>query len=162
MLSERAPRCWLAVVQALAGVACDGDRAAAPGPSFEPPRAPAPLPSLEAPSAAAERDALRDQARVLLEAQCGECHIGTLASALPGALRVYDLSELEWPARMTPAQLRQLPERVDVPIPAGELPVVPEQLTALRAFVAAEIEARGGPDPGTDDGDPAPAPPSHP
>jgi len=99
---------------------------------------------------------LRDRARLLLEAQCGDCHIGAIEGALPGALGVYDLSELEWSARMTAAQLRQLPGRVDVPIPAGDVPVDPEQLAALRAFVDAEVEARGG------EGADAPATPAAP
>jgi hypothetical protein len=55
---------------------------------------------------AGEWESAREAARAVLESHCGECHDPGSPSALPGALRVYDLGAVEWSARMSPAQLR--------------------------------------------------------
>jgi hypothetical protein len=60
----------------------------------------------------AKRARLRDEARLVLERHCGNCHVPESPSALPGALAVYNLGELEWAAHMTAAQLQKLGERV--------------------------------------------------
>jgi hypothetical protein len=78
---------------------------------------------------------------LVLEEQCGDCHIDSLPTALPNALAVFNLRETEWSARMTPAQLRQLPERLDVTLPKDEPAVTPNQLEAVRRFVASELAA---------------------
>lgn len=61
---------------------------------------------------ARNRESLRDRARVVLEGECGECHIPEYPTALKAALRVYDLREEEWASRMTDAQLRKLSSRI--------------------------------------------------
>jgi hypothetical protein len=58
------------------------------------------------------RASLRDDARLVLERECGKCHIPEYPTALPAALRVYNLREAEWAGRMTEAQLRQLSSRI--------------------------------------------------
>jgi hypothetical protein len=59
-----------------------------------------------------QRLRLRDQARLILERHCGQCHIGEYPTALPRALAVYNLSNEEWAAKMTETQLRQLDTRI--------------------------------------------------
>ena len=51
-----------------------------------------------APADDAEHVRLRDDARLVLEAHCGQCHIGDYDTALPRALAVFDLGETEWSA----------------------------------------------------------------
>ena len=43
---------------------------------------------------------------------CGECHTGDLISAIPRALRVFDLTENDWSVRMTESQLRDAARRL--------------------------------------------------
>ena len=70
-----------------------------------PPPAPPPAPD--------PRVARRDDARLVLERFCGECHIGTLPTAKPRAISVFDLSEMEWAARMSPLQWKSALDRLD-------------------------------------------------
>ena len=55
---------------------------------------------------------LRESARELLDANCGECHTRGLPTALPRALAVYDLTQLDWAHRMSDAQLREAERRL--------------------------------------------------
>jgi hypothetical protein len=91
--------------------------------------------------AAEARIALRDDARLVLEARCGQCHIGSYPTALPRALAVYDLEETEWSARMTPAQHREALRRIDLGLgPEGEdLGVTDEERARVHAFLDAEL-----------------------
>ncbi len=41
-----------------------------------------------------------DPALALVQQHCGKCHDGALASAVPGALAVFNLAEDPWQARM--------------------------------------------------------------
>jgi hypothetical protein len=66
-----------------------------------------------APASTARADELRESSRALLLRECGECHNGELDSALPGALRIYDLSELDWARHMTPEQLHDAEHRLE-------------------------------------------------
>ncbi len=102
----------------------------------------------------AAKQELRDAARLVLEAHCGECHIGSYPTALPRALEVYDLAEPEWARRMTDAQLSELAQRIgqggaffdefDVrnkgktPPP----PPTPGEQQIVRDYVKAEVDAR--------------------
>jgi hypothetical protein len=83
----------------------------------------------------------RDDARLVLEARCGRCHIGSYESALPRALAVFDLEEVEWSARMTPAQQREALRRVDVGLgPEGEdLGVTDAERARVHAFLDREL-----------------------
>jgi len=92
---------------------------------------------------------LRESARETLDANCGECHTATLPTALPRALRVFDLTEIEWSRRMTDAQLLEAARRLREPMAPtrGEGEVRPirasdAERARFDAFVAKEIEAR--------------------
>lgn len=58
------------------------------------------------------RETLRDEARLVLERHCGQCHIPHLPTAVPAALAVYDLNELEWAGTMNDEQLEDLARRI--------------------------------------------------
>jgi len=58
----------------------------------------------------------RQAAGLVLEASCGECHIGYYPTAVPAALAVFDLSTPDWPRRMTDRQLRDLITRAASPL----------------------------------------------
>ncbi len=90
------------------------------------------------------RIVLRDRARLVLERMCGECHIGTLPTALPRALAVYDLMQPEWSAKMNPTQLRDLVERISGTLIAGPRDgkindATDAEKATIRAFVAGEL-----------------------
>ncbi len=57
-------------------------------------------------------DELRESSRDLLSRSCGECHTRHLDTALRGALRVFDVTQLDWSQRMTQAQLREAERRL--------------------------------------------------
>lgn len=92
----------------------------------------------------ASSEKVRDEARLLLEEHCGECHIAGFPTAQPGALRVFDLMEVDWPARMTEAQLRNAAWRLGEPIDEHARPrAVPADARATFArFVDAELARR--------------------
>jgi len=46
--------------------------------------------------------------RQLVEKHCGSCHDGALDTAKPAALRVFDLREESWTARMSKEQLKKV------------------------------------------------------
>jgi mono/diheme cytochrome c family protein len=96
-------------------------------------------------------DTLRESAREVLDRNCGQCHTSTLPTALPRALAVYDLIQLDWSRRMTPAQLHDAEGRLKEPIaPAlGEeevrtTRVSPEELERFHRYVEGEIARRQG------------------
>jgi hypothetical protein len=62
------------------------------------------------------REVLRDDARVVLERHCGQCHIGAYPSALPRALAIFDLSEMEWYGKMSAVQLKSALARLSAPL----------------------------------------------
>jgi hypothetical protein len=111
----------------------------------------------EAASQAHSRESLRDRARIVLERECGECHIPEYPTALKPALRVYDLREEEWASRMTAAQLRKLSSRIvggaremfdpyDIRnADAGPPPAPsPRDIDAVQRYVQAELAHREG------------------
>ena len=92
---------------------------------------------------------LRQEARETLDANCAECHTRGLPTALPRALRVFDLSENDWSRQMSEDQLREAARRLREPTAPtrSETEVRPLRVSdAERArfdlFVAQEIEAR--------------------
>jgi hypothetical protein len=104
-------------------------------------RSPAP----PAPSAPVdERTRLGEAARAVLDTHCGACHHRHLATALPGALAVYDLDEAEWPARMSDAQLDSAVWRLGEPLPpdGGPNVVTADERARFAAWVRAERAAR--------------------
>jgi hypothetical protein len=64
-----------------------------------------------------ELPSLREQARGILAAHCGECHAPERKTALAGALAIFDLSERDWARRMDERQLRSAAWRLGEPIP---------------------------------------------
>ncbi len=88
---------------------------AAPAPAS--PATPPPAGTEGAPHASAEeRDRLREDARaVLLALRCARCHDSRRDTALPGALRVYDLAEPDWAARMTGERFQGMLRRLEGP-----------------------------------------------
>lgn len=79
----------------------------------------------------------------MLERHCGICHIPTEPTANAGALGVYDLSELEWSARMTDEQLVDAADRF-----AGEVngfngqTIAPDERAAVGDYVTRELKRR--------------------
>ena len=84
----------------------------------------------------AELQRVRDQVREYARAHCGKCHIGSLPTARPAALRIYNLDADNWSSTLSAAQLRNgFPRRLD-----GKLDGTGKQ--ALRAFIEAELALR--------------------
>jgi hypothetical protein len=106
----------------------------------------APLTALAAPS---EYVALRESARETLEANCADCHTKGRSTALARALRVFDLTETDFAARMTEEQLREANRRLNQPLAPtrgeGEARTIlasPEAKAKLARFVEAELARR--------------------
>ena len=84
----------------------------------------------------------------MLARECGECHDGG-RDPLPRALRVFDVTEIEWARHMTNEQLRDAERRIgddsapsrhaDGPRP---LHVAPSERQAFHDYVDAELGAR--------------------
>jgi cytochrome c5 len=62
--------------------------------------------------AAAPNPWLEPARKVLIE-HCGACHLGTLRTANPKALKIYDLSEAVWDARLKPENFPGITRRVE-------------------------------------------------
>lgn len=87
---------------------------------------------------------MRDDARLVLERYCGQCHIGDYDTAVLGALRVFNLSDVEWSARMSRLQLEDARGRVrDRRGPEGDLPITDDEIARVEAFIAHELTHRG-------------------
>lgn len=100
-------------------------------------------------AAADELGVLREAAREALDRNCGECHTSTLPTAIPRALRVYDLAQLDWSRRMSDAQLHdaegRLREKVGATLGDGEIrPIVmsDEELAMFHRYVELETQRR--------------------
>jgi mono/diheme cytochrome c family protein len=96
-------------------------------------------------------EVLRESARELLDANCGECHTRGLPTALPRALTVYDLTQLDWSRRMSDDQLREAERRLREPLAPtrGEEEVRPirasdAELDRFRRYVEHETGRRAG------------------
>jgi mono/diheme cytochrome c family protein len=101
------------------------------------------------PSAASEQtpvghELLRDEARLVLEANCGQCHISDYDTALPRALAVFDLRDVEWSQHMSGGQLIDAAGRVqDRRGPDGPLEISDADVARVQAYVDAELARRG-------------------
>lgn len=108
----------------------------------DPAKAPARLASdAEAISSSTTPDAeVRDNARLTLEESCGTCHIGDTGGH-EGALHVFDLSEQDWAARLTPEQAADAVRRLGEPAaPSGESnPATPEDVELVRGYLAERV-----------------------
>jgi len=99
-----------------------------------------------APSDETELDRLREPAREALKASCGRCHDHARPTARPGALRIFDLREQDWSARVTDLQMDHMVARLD----GFQMP--PADQVAVRKFLDAERARRSAstPPPGDD------------
>ena len=111
----------------------------------------APEGGIPAQMAADDLGVLREAGREVLDRNCGECHTSTLPTALPRALRVYDLAQLDWSRRMSDAQLRdaegRLRDKVGATLGDGEVrPIVmsDEELAMFHRYVELEVQRRAG------------------
>jgi mono/diheme cytochrome c family protein len=93
---------------------------------------------------------LRESAREVLDRNCGECHTSALPTALPRALAVYDLTQLDWSRRMSAAQLRDAEGRLHEPIAptlgeeeARAVRVSSEEMERFHRYVEMETSRRG-------------------
>lgn len=100
-------------------------------------------------STAESLETLREGARETLDANCGECHTTGLSTALPRALRVFDLTEADWSHHMSEAQLREAARRLSEPFAPtrGEQDVRPIQASPAERvrfdrFVETELARR--------------------
>jgi mono/diheme cytochrome c family protein len=108
--------------------------------------------TLSSPDSAVVRETrvqLREQVRQVLLDNCRECHTKGLATALPGALQVYDLTVSDWSARMSDGQLHALEGRLREPfgptlddLEIRPLSVSAENLDDVHRFVELELWAR--------------------
>ena len=75
----------------------------------------APLPKYDARSLPpAELQGVREQVRGFARTHCGTCHIASLPTAVPAALRIYNLDAADWSSTLTAAQLRNgFPRRLN-------------------------------------------------
>jgi hypothetical protein len=85
----------------------------------------------------ADASELREAARAVLVANCGKCHDPGSGASLKGALRVFNLIESDWSARMTSAQLHDAAGRLRDSVDA-----TPSERATFERFVAWELERR--------------------
>ena len=106
-------------------------------------------PPAEVPAPGSERlTALRDAARDALQPSCGRCHDRAQSTARPAALRVFDLQEPNWSARVTDVQMDHMVERFEgFKMPQADRVTVQKFLDserARRASTAATAPAEPG------------------
>ena|SRR5215472_3600563 len=80
----------------------------------------------------------REAAREALKTSCGRCHDHVRPTAIPAALRIFDLQEQDWSARTTDLQLDHIEGRLEgFRVPEPDRVVVRKFLDAERARRAA-------------------------
>jgi uncharacterized membrane protein len=79
-------------------------------------------------------DKLTTAVREIVQQRCGSCHDGSLQTAKPAALQVFDLREEDWTARMSDDQVRKLLGR------AKSLPA--DNQTSMAKFVKQVLKKR--------------------
>jgi uncharacterized membrane protein len=79
-------------------------------------------------------DKLNTAVREIVQQHCGSCHDGSLQTAKPAALKVFDLREDDWTARMSDEQVRKLLGR------AKSLPA--DNQTTMAKFVKQVLQKR--------------------
>jgi len=84
----------------------------------------------------AELDRLREPAREALKTSCGRCHDHARPTARSEALRIFDLREPDWSARITAVQMDHMVARFD----GFQMP--PADQVAVRKFLDAERARR--------------------
>jgi hypothetical protein len=77
----------------------------------------------------------REEARKVLQARgCGSCHDTAVSTENTKALAVYDLQEVDWPARMSDQRLPKLMTRLKSAAAADR--------KVVKKFIEAELAAR--------------------
>ena len=80
----------------------------------------------------------REAAREALRTSCGRCHDHVRPTAIPAALRIFDLQEQDWSARTTDLQLDHIEGRLEgFHVPEPERVIIRRFLDAERARRAA-------------------------
>lgn len=97
----------------------------------------APVPGYEARTLRTEElQAVREQVRGFARTHCGTCHIASLPTAVPGALRIYNLDAADWSSTLTAAQLRNgFPRRLNRQLDR-------EGQEVLKTFIEGELALR--------------------
>jgi hypothetical protein len=84
---------------------------------------------------------LREAAREALRSSCGRCHDHARPTARPAALRIFDLQEPDWSARVTDEQMDHMVGRFEgFHMPEADRVTVQRFLDAERARRAAGAE----------------------
>ena len=83
-------------------------------------------------------DPLETSVRQLVEKHCGSCHDGALGTAKPAALRIFDLREESWTARMSEDQLKKVIGRT------RNLQLTEDQHREIQDFIEKKISQRSG------------------
>ena len=98
----------------------------------------------------AEVDRLREPARAALKTSCGRCHDHARPTARPEALRIFDLREPDWSARVTGEQMDHMVARFE----GFKMPAADQ--AAVRKFLDAERSRRAAAGPAPADDGPTP------
>jgi cytochrome c553 len=89
--------------------------------------------------------ALREEARAAMR-PCGHCHDATEKSAIPSALRTFDLDQREWASALDPSKLGCMDERFEgLKVPEADRARVRRYLSAewaRRAALPPEVRDR--------------------
>jgi hypothetical protein len=96
------------------------------------------VPSLLAAEPVHPGDSLEKSVRQLVEKHCGSCHDGALGTAKPAALRIFDLREESWTARMSEDQLKKVIGRT------RNLQLTEDQHREIQDFIEKKISQRSG------------------
>ena len=96
------------------------------------------VPSLLAAEPVHPGDPLEKSVRQLVEKHCGSCHDGALGTAKPAALRIFDLREESWTARMSEDQLKKVIGRT------RNLQLTEDQHREIQDFIEKKISQRSG------------------
>ncbi len=79
---------------------------------------------------------LRDEARQFVINRCGSCHSSTSPKAMPGALKVYDINQVDWTKGMSDQQVKNILQRFRGPV------IPQDEIDRVTAFVEAELSSR--------------------
>lgn len=91
-----------------------------------------------------EWTALKNDVRELIRPTCGSCHTSSLATAKPGAVRVFDLAKEDWSVNMSAEQLQSFKRRT-----TGDFDE--EGARKIDAFLGVELARREISDPMPDE-----------
>ncbi len=92
----------------------------------------------------APREALREDARAVIETHCGACHNPGSGHSKTEALAVFDLVEVEWAGRLSKAQLEDMVVRMQARQTRTDeelIELVPQGAPSLKRPTVTEIEA---------------------